>query len=260
VSASTARRTNAPVPKPLTNEQDAFGHAVWDHYRGTNAFEIIERSDGLFAISSGPSHYLAEPAFWAPDEREALERHAHGRVLDIGCCAGRHALYLQQKELDVLGVDVSPLAIAVAKERGLKRAEVLSIDDLSAELGVFDTILMLGNNFGLFASAAKTRRLLRRFKAFTRPGATLIAESLNVYETLDPDHLAYQASNRERGRMSGQIRMRARYKRFVTPWFDYLMVSPAEMEALLDGTGWRIAKQYQGAGARLYTAIIERTA
>ena len=186
-----------------------------------------------------------------------LERHAHGRVLDIGCNAGRHALFLQDG-LEVLGVDVSPLAIAVAKERGLKRAEVLSIDDLSGELGTFDTILMLGNNFGLFGSAAKARRLLRRFKGFTRPGATLIAESLNVYETSDPDHLAYQAANRERGRMSGQIRMRARYKRFVTPWFDYLMVSPAEMEGLLDGTGWRIAKEYVGAGARLYTAIIER--
>ena len=149
-------------------------------------------------------------------------------------------------------------AIAVAKERGLKHAEVLSIDELSLELGAFDTILMLGNNFGLFASPAKARRLLRRFKTITRPGATLIAESLNVYQTNDPDHLAYLEHNRKRGRMSGQIRMRARYKRFVTPWFDYLLVSPEEMAALLDGTGWRIAQQY-GRG-RLYTAIIERTA
>ena len=86
----------------------------------------------------------------------------------------------------MLGVDVSPLAIAVAKERGLKHAEVLSIDELSAELGAFDTILMLGNNFGLFGSAAKMRRLLRRFRTFTRLGSTLIAESLNVYETSIP--------------------------------------------------------------------------
>ena len=246
------------MPKPLTGEQDAFGHAVWDHYHGTLAFEIIERSDGLFAISSGPSMYLAEPPYWAPQEREALQRHSHGRVLDIGCNAGRHALYLQQQGLEVLGVDTSPLAIAVAKERGLKMAEVLSIDELSAALGTFDTILMLGNNFGLFANAAKTRRLLRRFKTFTSPGATLIAESLNVYETRDPDHLAYQAANRERGRMSGQIRMRGRYKRFATPWFDYLMVSPAEMKTLVDGTGWQVARQYSAAGARLYIAIIER--
>jgi SAM-dependent methyltransferase len=245
------------VPKRLTTEQDAFGHAVWDHYHGTNAFEIIERSDGLFAISGGPAMYLAEPAFWASQEREALERHAHGRVLDIGCNAGRHALYLQQNGLEVVGVDTSPLAVAVAKARGLKQAVVLSIDELPADLGTFDTILMLGNNFGLFANAAKARRLLRRFKAFARPGAALIAESLNVYETKDPDHLAYQAANRERGRMSGQIRLRARYKRFVTPWFDYLMVSPAEMAELVDGTGWRVAAEYRNAGARFYTAFIE---
>ena len=243
----------------LKPEQDAFGQAVWDHAHGTKAFEIIERSDGYFAVSSGPSEYLAEPTSWAPHLRDALQRHAHGRVLDVGCNAGRHALYLQQQGLDVLGVDVSPLAIAVAKERGLN-AEVLSIDELSAELGMFDTILMLGNNFGLFGSASKARRLLRRFKAFTRPGATLIAESLNVYETKDPDHLAYLAANRERGRMSGQIRMRARYKRLVTPWFDYLMVSPEEMETLVDGTGWRVTNQYPPGGARLNTYVIERSA
>ena len=168
-------------------------------------------------------------------------------MLDVGCNAGRHALYLQQQGLDVLGVDVSPLAIAVAKGRGLN-AEVLAIDELSAELGMFDTILMLGNNFGLFGSAAKARRLLRRFKTFTRPGATLIAESLNVYETKDPDHPAYLAANRERSRMSGQIRMRARYKRLVTPWFDYLMVSPEEMETLVDGTGWRVMEPVSAWG------------
>ena len=106
---------------------------------------------------------------------------------------------------------------------------------------------------------AKTRRLLRRFGRLTRPGATLIAESLNIYETKDTDHLAYQAANRERGRMSGQLRLRGRYKRFVTPWFDYLMVSPAEMEELLVGTGWRVATRFPLTGGRLYTAVIERT-
>jgi SAM-dependent methyltransferase len=242
----------------LTDEQDAFGHAVWDHSHGANAFEIIERSDGYFAISSGPAEYLAEPAHWAPHIKSALQRHAHGRVLDVGCNAGRHALFLQEQGLDVLGVDISPLAIAVARERGLKNAEVLSIAELSAEFGSFDTILMLGNNFGLFGSAAKARRLLRRFKTFTSTGATLIAESLNVYETKDPDHLRYLAANRERGRMSGQIRMRGRYKRFVTPWFDYLMVSPQEMDALLEGTGWRVTTRYPPAASRLYTYIIAR--
>jgi SAM-dependent methyltransferase len=242
----------------LTSEQDAFGHAVWDHHRGKRGYEIIERSDGLFAVSGGPAMYLAPPAHWRPHETAALE-HARGRVLDIGCNAGRHALYLQQRGLEVVGVDVSPLAIAVARERGLAHAEVLSIDELTSELGTFDTLLMLGNNFGLFGSKSKARRLLRRFKRLTRPGATLIVETLNVYETEDLDHLAYLAANRRRGRMSGQIRMRGRYKRFVTPWFDYLMVSPSEMAELVAGTGWRVTKLFQNPDTGpVYAAIIER--
>jgi hypothetical protein len=43
--------------------------------------------------------------------------------------------------------------------------------------------------------------------------------------------------------MSGQIRMRARYKRFATPWFDYLMVSPQELETIVNGTGWRVTNR-----------------
>jgi hypothetical protein len=38
------------------------------------------------------------------------------------------------------------------------------------------------------------------------------------------------------------------------------MVSPTEMEALLDGTGWRVVRRYPEINARLYAAIIERTA
>lgn len=242
----------------LTKQQDAYGWAVWDHYHGKTAYEIIERSDGYFATSGGPSVYLSEYSKWATHEKEAIKR-ARGKVLDIGCNAGRHAIYLQDKGFDVLGVDASPLAIKTAKLRGLRNAKNLSVTELSARLGRFDTILMLGNNFGLFGNSTRARWLLRRFKSLSAPGSKIITESLDVYQTEEPDHLAYLAENRKRGRMSGQIRMRGRYKRFVTPWFDYLMVSQDEMEKLVAGTGWRVIRCFNARGPRpLYTAVIER--
>ena len=127
-------------------------------------------------------------------------------------------------------------------------------------MGRFDTILMLGNNFGLFGNRTRARWLLRRFKGFTAPGARIIAESLDVHRTDDPGHLAYGAANRRKGRMSGQIRMRIRYKTLATPWFDYLMVSADEMDEIVSGTGWDIVQCFDSDGPRPnYIAVLERT-
>jgi 2-polyprenyl-3-methyl-5-hydroxy-6-metoxy-1,4-benzoquinol methylase len=55
-----------------------------------------------------------------PDEKKAID-YAKGRVLDVGCGAGRHILYLQKKGLKVLGIDQSPLAVNMCKLRGAKK-------------------------------------------------------------------------------------------------------------------------------------------
>lgn len=243
----------------LGKNQDAYGLAVWDHCHGRPACYIMERSDGSITLSSGPAAYLAGFSEWQEHEKAAITL-AKGRVLDIGCNAGRHALYLQQEGHDVLGVDISPLALETARLRGLRYTRTLSITELSGAIGQFDTALMLGNNFGLFENTTRARWLLRRFKGFTSPDARIIAESLDVYRTDDPDDLTYLATNQQKGRMSGQIRMRCRYKTLATPWFDYLMVSKDEMEEIVSGTGWKVRQYFDSDGPRPnYIAIIERT-
>jgi SAM-dependent methyltransferase len=237
-------------------QQDAFGRAMYDYYRGQGGFEIIERDDGCVDISYGPEQYLAPYPKWPAHQRRAL-RYARGRVLDIGCGAGRHALYLQEKGFDVLGIDISPLAIKVCRGRGLKRARILSINDISARLGAFDTLIMFCNNFGLFGNPDRARRLLRRFHRLTPPGARILAESLDYRRTTEPDHIAYQKRNVAHERLPGQLRIRIRYKRFCTPWFEYLFVTHAEMRRILAGTGWRIARFLNSDGPR-YIAVIEK--
>ncbi|MBX3055153.1 MAG: class I SAM-dependent methyltransferase [Anaerolineae bacterium] len=237
-------------------EQDAYGREVYDYYLGQPAVEIIEREDGLVGTSGGPAAYFAPYAEWTPAQQEAIGL-AHGRVLDIGCGPGRVCLYLQEQGHEVVGIDNSPLAIQTATRRGVKDARVLSITQASRQkLGVFDTIVMFGNNFGLFGNAVRAKWLLRRFHGTTTPDGRILAESRNVYQTTDPDHLAYQEWNRQRGRMSGQIRLRVRYKTLIGPWFDYLMVSPDEMAAIVAGTGWQIGRVIEGEGA--YTAVLEK--
>jgi SAM-dependent methyltransferase len=240
----------------LKEHQDAYGFEIFDHFRGEEVFEIVEREDGYIDASSGPRYYFLDYEDWPLHHQEAI-KFAQGRVLDIGCGAGRVSLYLQEKGHNVLGIDISPKAVEVCRERGLSNIEILSITQISSKLGQFDTIVMLGNNFGLFANPSRAKWLLRRFHGMTSDEGCILAESNDIYTTDEPVHLAYQESNRQRGRMSGQIRLRIRHKRMKTPWFDYLMVSKDEMEAILLGTGWRITKIFKSEGSN-YIALIEK--
>jgi len=240
--------------KVLKPEEDVYGQELLAHYNGKNSFEIVERDDGYYSVSSGVITYFSSYDEWAPQEKKALE-YVHGRVLDIGCGAGRHSLYLQEKGFEVLGIDNSPLAIKVCKLRGLKNAKVMSIDELSSKLGSFDTILMMGANFGLFGSFKKAQRLLKEFHTMTSKRSLIIAHTRDPYNTENLEHLAYHDFNKKRGRMSGQIRIR--FGKCLSPWFDYLFVSVEELEEILEGTGWKV-RELIGSENPTYYAIIEK--
>ena len=236
--------------------QDAFGQALYDHFRGHETSEVIERDDGRLDVGAPTAVYFGEFKRWPELLRRAVAL-ARGRILDIGCGAGRVALHLQQKGLDVVGVDISTLAIKVCRLRGLRKARALSIADVTRKLGVFDTLLLLGNNFGLCGSCRQTQLLLRRFYGMTTARAQIIAQTFDPYVGASAHDRAYQRRNERRGRLGGQIRMRVRYRMAATPWFDYLFVSKAELARIVSDTGWRIARCIDGERSR-YVAVLEK--
>ncbi|MDD9974532.1 MAG: class I SAM-dependent methyltransferase [Candidatus Poribacteria bacterium] len=242
----------------LTDNQDAYGHLLSDYHNGQENVEIVEREDRFIDTSRlGPLNYFAEYTDWAEHQKLAMVD-ATGRVLDIGCGAGRHCLYLQEQGHDVLGTDISPLAIQTCKSRGLKNALISPITQLSSKMGTFDTILMMGHNFGLVGNYKRAKWLLKRFAAMTTDTAKIIAETMDPYQTTEPVHLAYHQFNRDRGRMSGQLRLRIRYRQYTTPWFDYLFVSKAEIEDILDDTKWQVERYIDAANTPTYVAILSK--
>jgi SAM-dependent methyltransferase len=237
-------------------DKDAFGHALQAFSQGETSFSIIEREDGYYDLESVQS-YFAGFTDWPAHQREAM-RYVSGRVLDVGCGAGRHALYLQEKGFPVLGIDESPLAIRVCRSRGLRQTRVIRITQIPTTMGTFDSILMLGNNLGLLAGYKRGRWLLRRFRRLTSDRGRIIAETLNPYATQNPFHKRYRRLNRSRGRMPGQVRLRLHYQGYATRWFDYLLVSPGELKRLVAGTGWHITDFIQSGGPA-YVAILDKT-
>ncbi len=240
-------------------ENDAYGQEVWEFFQGKeDIVEIVERDDGYVGTSSGPAAYFRPFAEWPTVEQEAAA-YAHGRILDIGCGPGRVCLHFQEQGHEVVGIDNSPLAIKTAQARGVLDTRLMSITQTSRKaLGMFDTLVMFGNNFGLMGSYRRAKWLLRRFYGMTPVNGRILAESLNPYDTDDAGHKAYHARNRQRGRMGGQVRIRVRYRTVIGPWFNYLLVSPTEMADIVQGTGWRIATRLQSENQPFYVAVLEK--
>jgi SAM-dependent methyltransferase len=237
---------------------DAYGDLLLAAFEDEGEIlEIVEREDGFINASSfGPATYLAPYPKWPSHQRRGL-RFARGRVLDVGAGAGRVALHLQEKGHEVVAIDASPGSIEVCRRRGVRDARVLRVEDVDESLGVFDTVVMYGNNLALLSSKAKAPRLLRRLARITSPAARIIGECLDPYAGAGPEHLEYHERNRKRGRMGGQIRIRVRYRDVATPWFDYLFVSEEELRELLEGTGWTLSRMIEGE--RTYVAVIEKS-
>jgi SAM-dependent methyltransferase len=248
------------APCAVKDWQDAYGRMLLDALEsGETITEIVERDDGFMMGSRlGTALYLAPFRRWPPHQRRAM-RLARGRVLDIGSGGGRVALHLQERGHEVVAIDNSPLTVEACRRRGVLDARLLPIEHVDDSLGVFDTIVMFGNNLGLLGGAARGKRLLRRLHRISSPRARILGETLDPYATDDAAHLAYHKRNRRRGRMGGQIRIRVRYRAYATPWFDFLLLSQDELEELLEGTGWELRRTIQNEPPPpLYVAVIEK--
>lgn len=241
----------------MDTKKDAYGQAVWAFFQGKESYEVVERDDGFVGLSGGAKDYFQDFKDWPKIEKQAIKL-AKGNVLDIGAGAGRNSLYLQKRGFNVTAIDNSPLSIKVCKKRGVKHAKVLPVEKISTfKPNTFDTVIMFGNNFGLFGSFKKAKTLLKKLHKITSPSALMLVESNDVYKTNDPVHLSYHKFNEKRGRMPGQLRIRIRFKEYIGDWFDYLLVSKDQMKEILKGTGWKIRK-FIDSGKSIYIAIIEK--
>jgi SAM-dependent methyltransferase len=179
---------------------------------------------------------------------------AGGRPVEV--VARRIGLHLQERGHDVVGIDVSPLAVDVARRRGLADLRLGTLGSALRAGESFDTILLLGNNLGLLGGEEPGRRLLRRLHRAAAPGGRFLAGSYDPYDGASELAPRHPERNRARGRMGGLERLRVRYRQYATPWYDVLSASREEVALLAKGTGW-VGVRFVGDGAG-YVAELEK--
>jgi SAM-dependent methyltransferase len=232
---------------PLESEtDDAFGAALLAHLEGRSADELLlEVDDGFVTPAMPPAAFFLDEASWSAEERTVLGKVAPGPILDLGAGAGRHVLHFQALGHEVTAIDVSPGAVEVCRRRGVKDVRLTDLNDPPTDRQWMTVLLMCGN-LGLAGGWDETRALLRRLAAACGPGAVVIADTVDPTLMDDEHSVAHRSRNTARGLPVGQVRLRLRYGPATTPWFDLLNVPIADVQPLVDGTGWELETHVVG--------------
>ena len=242
----------------LEGISDALGNALYDYYQTGNASIVVERSDGFVEVVCDLSYYFQGYATWPERQRLSLD-YVRGRVLDIGTGSGRVAVHLQSKGFQVTAIDNSAKAVEVARLKGLNDVRLIPVEEINETLGDFDTVLMLGNNFGLMRNLSFAQNMLAKLESIVSKDGVLIIESHDPHATDDDVHLSYHRVNIAQDKLPGELTMRIRYKKFSTPWFTYLLASVNELEEILNGTSWKVLRILRDSSSRAsYVGVLSR--
>ncbi|MEV7729611.1 methyltransferase domain-containing protein [Streptomyces sp. NPDC087917] len=165
---------------------------------------------------------------------ESVLARCEGRVLDIGCGAGRLVGALARRGLEVLGIDVCTTAVISTVCRGGPARSGSVFDPLPGE-GSWGTALLIDGNIGIGGDPG---RLLSRVRDLVRDRGLLIVE-------VSPG----EVDERRRVRLyAGQ--------QAASPVFSWATVGASALERRARDCGWSAGETWTGPrGERCFVAL-----
>ena len=183
-----------------------------------------EPADARLRIDGGRTQALALRRWLGPvdaADRAVLAR-AVAPVLDIGCGPGRHLAALAAGGRGGLGLDLSPVAVRLARARGAE-AILRSVFADVPRPGAWRSALLLDGNVGI---GGAPEALLARARALVAPGGAVLVE------TGPP------------GAPTRRVRVRLETAAEVTPWFGWATVGADGIADLGRAAGLRLAETF----------------
>jgi cyclopropane fatty-acyl-phospholipid synthase-like methyltransferase len=158
--------------------KDLFGKAILDYQTNNSPEDLITETSISEADEMSVAYLFRDYKDMPKLEQKALQL-AKGKVLDVGCGAGSHSLYLQNElNFDVTSIDISANAIEACELRGLKKAKVQDIMQLEGEK--FDTILLLMNGAGMCGRLKNIPNFLQKLKSLLTDTGQILVDSSDI--------------------------------------------------------------------------------
>jgi SAM-dependent methyltransferase len=169
----------------LTSIDNTFGSGGAEPYahalRRNDTVTLLLHDELPGAASTSSQMDVARWNAEADDADMTLLLSVAGPVLDIGCGPGRMVRAAVGLGLEVLGVDVSPTAIEIAREAGLDVLQASVFDALPSE-GEWQTALLVDGNIGI---GGDVRAMLRRCSELLSSTGEIVVE---LHDDIDRDN------------------------------------------------------------------------
>lgn len=160
----------------MTVEKDPMGHAIAEYHKTGKAARLR-----VFSPMFDEDEIPVKTLFRSLNEMPALEREAlevaGGNILDVGAGTGCHSLALQAMEKAVTAIDISPLAVATMRERGVHDVHE---QDFFTLQGQYDTILMLMNGIGIVGTISRLPALFMQLDHLLARGGQVLCDSSDI--------------------------------------------------------------------------------
>ncbi|UZH56020.1 methyltransferase domain-containing protein [Salinimicrobium tongyeongense] len=225
------------------NTPDIFGKAFIAYFENGDNTDIVVHSPD-FDDDVIPVPYLFRKYKEMPRlEQKALQL-CRGKVLDVGCGAGSHALYLQQeRKLAVTAIDTSGGAIEVCRKRGISDARNIAFEDLSEEK--YDTILLLMNGTGIVGKMKFLDAFFEQLKKLLSEKGQVLIDSSDLIYLFDADEDGGVWVDSSQG-YYGELTYRLSYKAETSSSFDWLYLDFESLSLAAGKNSFKCEKIFEG--------------
>lgn len=157
---------------------DPMGAAIFDYHKNGPACGKLIVHSSMLDDDEIPVDALFRSFEQMPALEQTALRMAQGKIMDVGAGSGCHSLALQSMGKNAVAIDISPLSVAVMKDKGLDARLVNLYDETFSEK--FDTILMLMNGSGIIGRLENMGMFFKRMKQLLAPGGCILMDSSDL--------------------------------------------------------------------------------